>query len=793
VQKKDVLKIAGLTFLIAFSLFATVSLVTYDPRDVDEEYPHNPEVRNFCGWGGALAAQWLQRAFGRFAVTIPVLCALLAYEIIRWGRVKKPYAHVIGGALFVVSGVSLASLWSEQGHAGGILGVLLSNYVLTRFLPAAAANLTALFFLFVSLLLLTDMRLLHWLKAAFAGAYGLLHSRVKQIETSVEPAAGSEPIVRMSPPPQEASSVPEMPFRVDAAAQETDEPSGLPADVAEAPEPDEEDEVEPETESEEEPEHATYIPEPEMEEEPEEAEAPPSPPPKPRQEAKPKPEPKPKPRPKPQPYDLPGSEMLEQSIHIDLSQHEHHIKEKAAILENTLKEFNIEARVVEIQRGPVITQYELSLAPGIKVQRIISLSDDIAMAVKAPSVRIVAPIPGKSTVGIEVPNSQRQTVRLREIIDGYKAVNRSAIIPLMLGRDAAGVPLYSDLAQMPHLLIAGATGSGKSVCINSVILSIVMLKTPEEVKVLLIDPKMVELACFKDVPHLMSPVVTDMKRAASILEWACLKMDDRYALFSRAGVRNIAAFNQLGEEEIRRRLTQGDTDAEIDDVPFSLPHIVIIVDELADLMMIASKEVESSITRLSQKSRAVGIHLILATQRPSVDVITGLIKANLPSRVSFKVSSKIDSGVILDQRGAEKLLGMGDMLFLPPGTSRLVRAQGTFVSDAEINAITDFARAQREPDYDRELAQFRMASQKSPEERDELYPEAVQIVLETQRGSVSLLQRRLEIGYSRAARLIDMMADDGIVGEYKGSQARDILISLDEWEALQGADASEDG
>ena len=336
---------------------------------------------------------------------------------------------------------------------------------------------------------------------------------------------------------------------------------------------------------------------------------------------------------------------------------------------------------------------------------------------------------------------------------------------------------------MPHLLVAGTTGSGKSVCLNSIILSILLFQKPEELKLILVDPKMVEFSAFKDIPHLIAPVVTDMKKAAAILEWAVSKMDERYTLLSRAGVRDITGYNGLSDSEKERRLNP-ERDASLDDVPFLLPHMVIVLDELADLMMVASKEVEAAIIRLSQKSRAVGIHLVVATQRPSVDVITGLIKSNLPSRISFHVFSKVDSRTILDQNGAEKLLGKGDMLFLPPGTSKLARIQGTYVSDNEIKNVVDYLKQIALPEFSPELKVWQGSLKgNDAAATDELYEEAVRIVLETQRGSVSLLQRRLEIGYSRAARLIDLMAEDSIVGEYKGSQAREVFVALDEWEA----------
>ena len=416
--------------------------------------------------------------------------------------------------------------------------------------------------------------------------------------------------------------------------------------------------------------------------------------------------------------------------------------EKATILKEALEQFKIIVEVVGLEKGPSVTMYELDLAPGTKVGKISNLSDDIAIALKAPSIRVVAPIPGKSTIGIEVPNTHRKPVQMREMYETASKDIHKRTIPLLLGKDIAGYPLISDLAAMPHLLVAGTTGSGKSVCLNSIILSILLFQRPEELKLILIDPKMVEFSAFKDIPHLIAPVVTDMKKAAAILEWAVAKMDERYALLARAGVRDLAGYNRLSDSEKQRRLDpEGDTG--LGDIPFYMPCMVIVVDELADLMMVASKEVEASIIRLSQKSRAVGIHLVVATQRPSVDVITGLIKSNLPSRISFHVFSKVDSRTILDQNGAEKLLGKGDMLFLPPGTSKLSRVQGVYVSDDEINRVVDYLKQMSLPEFSPELKVWQGSLKEDNAAKDELYEEAVRIILETQRGSVSLLQTKI--------------------------------------------------
>jgi S-DNA-T family DNA segregation ATPase FtsK/SpoIIIE len=483
-------------------------------------------------------------------------------------------------------------------------------------------------------------------------------------------------------------------------------------------------------------------------------------------------------------YTLPSIELLDPPPPPSAAQNPEQLKQIAQKIEETLQSFKIDGQVVEIQCGPVITQYEILLAPGIKVHRISNLANELAMALKARRIRIVAPVPGKNTVGIEVPNPQRAIVGLRELLqsDVYRASRHE--IPLLLGKDGAGHPVISDLTMMPHVLIAGATGSGKSVCLNASIITSLMTRSPEELKMILVDPKMVELSDFADIPHLLCPVVTDMKKAPAALAWLAGKMEERYEILSQAAVRNIVAFNKLGKKEILSRIEGKLTDIEIEKFPTFLPYIVLIVDELADLMMTGGKDAEAFIIRLAQKSRAVGIHVILATQRPSVDVITGLIKSNMPCRISFQVSSKVDSRTILDRNGAEALLGRGDMLFLPPGASDLRRVQSCFVSDREIRAVVDFVKSQAEAEFDQELQnEPGGAADEPPSERDQLYDEAVRIVLETQRGSATLLQRRLEVGYTRASRLIDMMAEEGILGPFKGSKAREVYYTLEEWES----------
>jgi S-DNA-T family DNA segregation ATPase FtsK/SpoIIIE len=486
-------------------------------------------------------------------------------------------------------------------------------------------------------------------------------------------------------------------------------------------------------------------------------------------------------------YHLPPWDCLENAEHGFAESQEKFVREKAAMLEQAMREFNIDARVVEIDTGPVITMYELELAPGIKVSSITALSNDIMRALRAESVRIVAPVPGKNTVGIEAPNAQKEKVRLKELMQAAPDATHKMGIPLFLGKDASGEPLITDLAAMPHCLIAGTTGSGKSVCINSIIMSILYQQRPDLVKLILIDPKVVEMAPFKDVPHLMCPIINDASRATSVLEWACEKMDERYEVLAEAGVRNIKGYNALTKEELFERFKPGSPEEEAK-IPKQLPYVVIIIDELADLMMTSGKEVEAFIVRLAQKSRAVGIHLIVATQRPQANVVTGLIKSNMPSRIAFRVASKMDSRIVLDQNGADLLLGQGDMLFLPPGAGKPIRGQGTFIDDKEMKESVKIVKTLADAQYEPELVQIKASATVDDEAaKDELFDAAVRVVLETKRGSVSLLQRRLTIGYARASRLIEAMAASGIVGTYKGSQAREALITVEEWDAMQAA------
>lgn len=488
-------------------------------------------------------------------------------------------------------------------------------------------------------------------------------------------------------------------------------------------------------------------------------------------------------------YQLPDYDLLDPPEDFDYELLAKKARLAAATLEKTFEQFGLNIKVAEVDTGPVITQFELDLEPGLRLSKVTALEDDLAIALRVPSVRVVAPIPGKNTVGVEVPNENQVTVRLQELLLAAGSEIDKLKIPLLLGKDVSGHPMVVDLAKMPHLLIAGRTGTGKSVCLNTLILSMLMTRTPDEVKMLMIDPKMVELSPYKNLPHLMHPVITDMKKAEAVLAWAVEKMEERYDLLARVGVRHLDGFNKLSRGKILDRLGISELHEEAEDVPHHMPYIVIVADEMADLMMTSGKDVEAHIIRLAQKSRAVGIHLVLATQKPTVDVITGLIKSNLPARISFQVASKMDSRVVLDESGAERLLGCGDMLYLAPGTSNVSRAQGTYVSDDEITDVIDFF-SDLEPDYSEELQQLVAGSgsaggtgDNAPRQADDLYDNAIDVVVREGRGSVSLLQRCLGIGYGRAARMIDWMAEDGVVGDYNGAQAREVIYSPEQWEA----------
>ena len=758
--------------LLAVTVFLGASLLSYDPADPPNSlvYPTRTQPANICGRSGALVSAMLFDALGLGAYYLLVSLAVVdAMLLVRRG-ISQPVLRGLGWLLSLVGFTTLAAMALPQCSPGPVIGS-------GGYLGAAGRGLLEMHFanvgayilvcsLILGGLLLSTDYVVVWLLAWGIGipakglgrgvvrvgmAYsGKLIPRRSDLEPYAEDAARAAS-VRISrrpaiPPAEEPAADATQVSQESAAADSealarTAAPATLPLrirkpakaqkekiladlDAASGPADD---------------------------------------------------------------YELPTLDLLLPSEPFCFEEQEKDVRRKAHILEKTFADFGFNIRVVEIQTGPVIAQFEVELEAGLRLSRITGLADDLAIALRVPSVRIVAPLPGKNTVGIEVPNSTRQLVRMREVMEETSGTTHSMRIPIFLGKDVAGNPMVVDLATLPHLLIAGRTGTGKSVCLNSIIVSLLMTRRPDEVRMLLIDPKMVELSPYKNIPHLMHPVVTDMRKAEAILGWAVEKMEERYHLLARAGVRHISVYNQLGEQELMDRIQPDDDERPT--IPRHIPYIVIVADEMADLMMTSAKEVEGHIIRLAQKSRAVGIHLVAATQKPTVDVITGLIKSNLPARICFQVASRTDSRVVLDEMGADKLLGNGDMLFLWPGTSTLLRGQGTYLSDDEIARV--IARvATAEPQFVKELVQLKAREPEADaaafKNRDDLYEAAVDIVVREGRGSVSLLQRALGIGYGRAARLIDFMAEDGLIGPYNGSQAREVLISLDDWEQMRG-------
>ncbi len=758
-SKGKFIRIAVGGALVAVGAFLLVSLATADPRQGPfPDYPPAAVGGNACGLAGAYVSAYALALMGWAAYAPALLLVLGGLVVLLRPNVPDLPFRILGFVLFsggVMLGLAIlhAANTSSPGFyrpapglSGGVLGVLLADW-LYRGVGATGALILFLLFCGVGAFLLAG--------AELVVAYGWLAGLARGVMAR-RPAPQPAETAELEPEP-----VPDPgPALLVAPDVEAEDEGPLPELV---PEGAAAEEVHPEPEVIMAPVHTPSAEDEDFEDEETDFDIPEAIP----QAAGGE-------------FHIPGVRLLNEVRASWSGEDEAELREKGRLLARTLSEFKVEAHVVSLRRGPVVTMYELSLAPGTKVSKVEALADDLAIALRAPNVRIVAPLPGRNTVGVEVPNSEREVVGVRELMEETGKKHTSQRIPLFLGKDTAGKPLVLDLARCPHLLVAGATGSGKSVAVNAMICSILMTSTPNDVQLLLIDPKSVEFSLYRQLPQLICPVLTDMKKAASVLKWACKKMDQRYALLARTGVRDLTGYNALGEEEIRKRLDP-EGDADLDDVPFHMPHIVIIVDEFGELMMVAAKEVEHSVIRLSQKARAIGIHLICATQRPSVDVITGLIKANMPARVAFQVSSMVDSRCILDRKGAEVLQGRGDMLLMPPDSSALVRAQGSYVSEEEIVRVVGFWEAQGEPQFRADLREYH-AEQEASESSDELFEEAVRVVLETQRGSVSLLQRRLSVGYSRAARLIDMMAEAGIVGAYRGSQARRVMMTLEEWD-----------
>jgi S-DNA-T family DNA segregation ATPase FtsK/SpoIIIE len=719
------------------ALLITISLFTYNPGDRSFNTPSGTiETNNWGGFVGAYLADLLLQGFGLSSYLLPIFLCFIAFQMFRTNYAGIPYTKTVGfGVLLISLSVILCLLIESENarEAGGIVGGFLKETVLIPLFGRISAVLITLFAILLSLMLLTQNSLLDILSSAkkqlgalqtfFVPAVinGLRDLREKKEKRKGENTKKDRR--DYVPPP----IVLKEEHKEDAVKRSLKK-AAIPPEQFKLPEIGE----------------GYKLPPPEL-------------------------------------LDLPegGNPKLDtETLHAN-----------SLILQKKLADFGVEGEVVAVRPGPVITMYEFKPAPGVKVRRIVTLADDLAMALRAVSVRILAPIPGESVVGIEIPNPRREIVVLREVIESEPYQSAESKLTLALGKDIGGSPFVTDLARMPHLLVAGATGTGKSVSINAMILSILFKSTPQDVQFIMIDPKMLELTIYEDIPHLLVPVVTDPKKAAAALFWAMDEMDRRYRLMRDKGARNIDNYNRLLEKENATKksvieLMETNSTAELGgdqakEPPLMherLPKIVIIIDELADLMMSVGRDIEEYITRLAQKARAAGIHLILATQRPSVDVITGLIKANFPARISFQVTSRVDSRTILDSMGAEKLLGNGDLLFLPPTTARLTRVHGAFVSDQEVRKAMMFIRQQAQPRYRHEVFEVKKDVEAAAvdEEYDEMYDQAVAVVTETQQASISMIQRRLRVGYNRAARMIEQMEREGVVGPADGAKPREV-------------------
>ena len=792
-------RIAAEVILLFACIFLFFSLLSFHMGDAPSDYvwPHNQPAKNICRGAGAFCAYYTLYYFGP-GIFLGLIAAAVALLVHLAGKsVTQPILRLIGLILVVTAAsttwhliwptepVGVYHTGSFPTGSGGILGVAAATF-LKPHLGLLGTWLVVSCCWIVGLILLADTFVFAAIRAFGLGVLKTLGMAEPAWQATRQHSAALGGIwSRLSEKQKEKKKSFSRAVK-DYTEQKAAAEEGLFDEEYEEPT----EEMEDEYEYEEEDEGEEYEMEEEHDESVEAAIAEPKKKKKKRKAIKIK---KPKVVPKPKQtvqvqrtyddYVLPPLEHLVEpetgfsAIQTKMVEH------KADSLEEALKEFGVEAEVVNAEPGPAITMYELELAKGIKVNQISTLANDMARALGSGTVRVVAPLPGKHTIGIEVPNSQRETVRLKELFQKASAKVNKMQVPLFLGKNSSGEALVSDLADMPHCLIAGTTGSGKSVCINTIIISILMTRRPDEVKLILIDPKMVEMAAFESIPHLMCPIVIEMRRAEQILEWAVEEMDKRYELLKEAQVRNIASYNLLEQDELIERFKPSTKEEEAM-IPKKLPHLVVIIDELADLMMTSGKEVESYIVRIAQKSRAVGIHLILATQRPERNVVTGLIKSNMPARIAFRVASGMDSRIILDSKGAETLLGKGDMLFLKPGTSELMRAQGAFLDDDEIRNVVKFLKDVAAPQFSRELMQLNKIDL-SAAKKDDLFEDAVRVVLETQRGSVSLLQRRLGIGYARASRIIETMAGTGLLGEYKGSQAREVVMTLEEYDAMK--------
>jgi len=701
--------------LFAAGLLILLSLVSYSAADpCFSSSGATGGIRNYIGVIGAYLSDALLRIFGVAVYLLPVF--LFTYAMILAFRIEAthPYLKKLGGVLFVVS---LSALFGLQGDtvrfleedlpSGGLLGRILVRILISGF-SVTGAYIITLTALIVSLMLLTPFSLLAalaWLRAKYAGLMEQFDLLITIYRGRREKSREVKQRTVVSKEPPKIVEADKQPAQASPRAIKPERPAK--------------------------PVQETF----EFMGNKEDKGA----------------------------YQLPSPDLLDPVPLIEKKVSKEDMLAQSELLQRKLQDFDIQGRITQVYPGPVVTMFEFEPAPGVKVSKIVNLADDLALAMRAGSVRIVAPLPGKAAVGIEVPNNTRETVYFRQIMETPEYQSNKSKLKIPIGKDIFGASVIGAIDKMPHLLVAGATGSGKSVAINSIILAILYNARPGEVKLAMIDPKMLELSVYADIPHLLSPVVTQPKKAAETLRAIVAEMERRYRTLAEKGNKNIDSYNKAVPEAER------------------LPYIVVIIDELADLMMTVAREVEDSIMRLAQMARAAGIHLIVATQRPSVDVITGLIKANLPSRISFQVSSKTDSRTILDANGAENLLGMGDMLFQPPGSSHIIRCHGCFVSEAEIKRVVEFVKKQGKPNYEllqqraKEIVEAQVAEVEDGE-RDELYQRAVELVQMNGQASTSFLQRRLRVGYNRAARMIEMMQEDGVVGPADGAKPRQVLV-----------------
>jgi len=752
------------TLLLPMALFALLGLVSYDWHDIPFLFQQTPAMQTPSNWVGPVGA-WLScfllMSAGVGAYGVPVwLAATGLLMIFRRGRIWPKSLWVALTLMGLSAVVDLHGMFDVKETLnitdnGGILGYLITHGVLIRWLsPIGAGILIWSFFLFALVMAVgipTFIKAYHYSLAAC----GLLSEHIALRRNSTQ---GRRQLIE-----KEERQIEKQRRKLEKEMQKQERREQLQKKAeamaaratAEAPVRPPQEKAAATVKAVEPPSQAP-LPAPIID--PDQAQFP--------------------------GYVLPPMTLLDEysAAHARGPQADTAAISKALV--DTLNEFGISTEVTNVKQGPVVTRYELLPAPGIRVERIAGLSNNLALALKATSLRVQAPVPGKGVVGIEVPNDVAKMVVLREILESPEWRAGTARLPMALGKDVGGKDIVGDLTKMPHILIAGATGSGKSVCINSILAGLLMSKTPDELRLILVDPKIVEFSIFNNMPHLVVPVITDAKKVSLSLRWAITEMEKRYKLFAKAKVRNIESFNN------RVIAQQGDLFGDVettpkpqDDLPTSVPYIVIVIDELADLMLAAGAEIENSIARLAQLSRAVGIHMILATQRPSVNVITGTIKANFPARIGFQVAQKVDSRTILDQGGADQLVGRGDMLYMPPGSSKLIRSQGAMVTDAEIHRIVDYIKQQAEPAFEMEIKNKLETSAASGSMDDgvddQILTQAVEIIRETHRCSTSSLQRRLRIGYTRAARLVDILEERGIVGPPNGSEPREILIDLD--------------